>query len=198
MRHAYAQAQESLLLAKEVNAEDVLNEIHEFLADAYADLGKHEAALHHFKLYKDLREALLYDESQERIEELKVHYELAEKNREIASLELDTLKSDARLRQQAGTKNFAIAASLVLLLFVVCVALGYRAQRRARISLQQAHSELKVLRGLLPICAACKRIRNAKGQWSALEAYISDHSEARFTHGMCEECTREWYPELTS
>jgi len=52
--------------------------------------------------------------------------------------------------------------------------------------------EDKVLRGLLPICAACKQIRDGAGIWHPLESYITAHSEAEFTHGLCPECVREF------
>jgi K+-sensing histidine kinase KdpD len=57
--------------------------------------------------------------------------------------------------------------------------------------LHASRRKLRVLSGLLPICAWCKRVRDEKGQWQQLEAYIHDHSEADFTHGMCPECARE-------
>jgi ligand-binding sensor domain-containing protein len=53
---------------------------------------------------------------------------------------------------------------------------------------QQALAEIKTLSGLLPICAWCKRIRADDGRWSQLEAYVRDHSEADFTHGVCPDC----------
>ena len=59
----------------------------------------------------------------------------------------------------------------------------------------QAH-EVKVLRGLLPICSFCKSIRNKKGDWSRLEEYIDRNSEAEFTHGVCPDCLRDQYPEV--
>lgn len=62
--------------------------------------------------------------------------------------------------------------------------------RRAR------ESELYQLRGLLPICAKCKRIRKDDGYWEQLEIYISQHSRADFSHGLCPECALELYPEL--
>ncbi len=55
--------------------------------------------------------------------------------------------------------------------------------------------EVRVLRGLLPICSHCKRIRN-EDRWEQLEAYISEHSEARFSHGLCPDCVRIHYPGL--
>jgi len=59
--------------------------------------------------------------------------------------------------------------------------------------LQKALKEVKTLSGLLPICAHCKKIRDDKGYWNTLEAYIEQHSDASFTHGMCSECSDEFY-----
>ncbi|MFH1060122.1 MAG: PAS domain S-box protein [Pseudomonadota bacterium] len=71
-----------------------------------------------------------------------------------------------------------------------------------RIEAQEAlkkarESELYQLRGLLPICASCKRIRKDDGYWEQLETYISTHSRADFSHGLCPDCVRELYPELS-
>lgn len=62
--------------------------------------------------------------------------------------------------------------------------------------LQQALAEVKKLSGLLPICASCKRIRDDQGYWQQIEGYISEHSEADFSHGICPKCAKELYPEL--
>jgi hypothetical protein len=64
-------------------------------------------------------------------------------------------------------------------------------RERMVIELQQALAQVRTLRGLIPICAWCKRIRDDQGYWQQLEAYIRDHSEADFTHGMCPDCARE-------
>ncbi len=56
--------------------------------------------------------------------------------------------------------------------------------------------ELQELRGLLSICSHCKRIRNDQGEWEQLESYISHHSRADFSHGLCPECLREHYPDF--
>lgn len=61
--------------------------------------------------------------------------------------------------------------------------------------LQAAMAEIKVLDGLLPICATCKKIRDDKGYWKQLEDYISDHSGATFTHGICADCARKIHPD---
>ncbi|MCI0623597.1 MAG: response regulator [Acidobacteria bacterium] len=60
--------------------------------------------------------------------------------------------------------------------------------------LQEALARVKLLSGLLPICASCKNIRDEQGYWHRVEAYIRDHSEADFSHGFCPQCARKWYP----
>lgn len=63
--------------------------------------------------------------------------------------------------------------------------------------LQTSFDTVKVLKGLIPICAACKQIRDDKGYWSQVEAYISRHSEAKFSHGICPDCVRKLYPAFS-
>jgi len=62
--------------------------------------------------------------------------------------------------------------------------------------LRRKETEVKTLRGLLPICASCKQIRDDKGYWHKIEAYIRDHSEAEFSHGICPKCAEKLYPEF--
>jgi PAS domain S-box-containing protein len=64
------------------------------------------------------------------------------------------------------------------------------------LDLQQALSEVKKLSGLLPICSYCKKIRDDKGYWNQIESYIHKHSEAQFSHGICQECAKKHYPDL--
>lgn len=64
--------------------------------------------------------------------------------------------------------------------------------------LQQALARVKSLSGLLPICAACKKIRDQQGAWHHLETYIRNHTEADFTHGICPDCRRKLYPETVA
>ena len=58
-------------------------------------------------------------------------------------------------------------------------------------ALKAARKEIRVLNGLLPICASCKKIRDGKGYWEQLEVYIRGHTDADFTHGYCPECAEE-------
>lgn len=62
--------------------------------------------------------------------------------------------------------------------------------------LQKALAEVRVLSGMLPICSFCKKIRDDEGYWQAIETYIRDHSSAEFSHGICNDCMKEHYPDI--
>lgn len=59
--------------------------------------------------------------------------------------------------------------------------------------LQHQLAEIKTLKGLLPICAVCHKIRDDEGYWNRLEGYIQEHTDARFSHGLCPQCLQEQY-----
>ena len=63
--------------------------------------------------------------------------------------------------------------------------------------LRQALEHIKTLHGILPICMHCKKIRNDQGYWNQVEAYISRHSDVTFSHGICPDCLRRVYPEVS-
>jgi len=62
--------------------------------------------------------------------------------------------------------------------------------------LQQALSEIKTLSGIIPICSGCKKIRDDSGYWHGVEAYVAEHTDADFSHGICPECVARLYPDL--
>jgi len=70
------------------------------------------------------------------------------------------------------------------------------ALQQERDNLQKTLSEVKTLRGFLPICAHCKKIRDDKGYWNQIESYIRDRSDAEFSHGICPECAKKLYPDM--
>jgi hypothetical protein len=69
------------------------------------------------------------------------------------------------------------------------------AEERERMidELKEALANVKTLRGLIPICASCKKIRDDKGYWSQVEVYVRDRSEAEFSHGICPDCAKKLY-----
>ena len=94
-----------------------------------------------------------------------------------------------------------VAAVVLYLLFVQQREMANRKraeeEREKVISdLRVALSEVKQLSGLLPICSHCKKVRDSEGYWNQIEAYISQHSDAEFSHSICEDCAKELYPNL--
>lgn len=63
-------------------------------------------------------------------------------------------------------------------------------------SLLKALRDVKTLSGLLPICMHCKKIRDDKGYWNKIENFIHEHSEVEFSHGICQECAKKYYPDM--
>ena len=75
-------------------------------------------------------------------------------------------------------------------------AIRYAIERKKLlVQLEQSTSEIKKLRGILPICANCKKIRDDKGYWTQVEIYIGDHAGTEFSHGICPECAEKLYPK---
>ncbi|MFZ4439301.1 MAG: response regulator transcription factor [Syntrophales bacterium] len=63
--------------------------------------------------------------------------------------------------------------------------------------LREALDQIKTLRGIIPICASCKKIRDDQGYWNQVEVYVREHTEAKFSHGICPDCMTKLYPEYT-
>ena len=71
-------------------------------------------------------------------------------------------------------------------------------KQKVIVDLQQALSEIKTLRGIIPICASCKKIRDDKGLWNQVEQYIKEHTDSEFSHSICPECAAKIYPKRQS
>lgn len=69
-------------------------------------------------------------------------------------------------------------------------------RQRLMTELKSALEHVKLLQGLLPICAACKKIRDDKGYWNNIESYLSKHLETTFSHTICDDCMKKLYPEF--
>ena len=92
-----------------------------------------------------------------------------------------------------------IHASKLILLAIEDVTDRIEAERQKEElidDLRKAFDEIKTLRGIIPICASCKKIRDDKGYWNQVEVYVRDHTEAEFSHGFCPACAKKLYPDL--
>ncbi|MDQ3002027.1 MAG: hypothetical protein M3Y08_12305 [Fibrobacterota bacterium] len=88
-----------------------------------------------------------------------------------------------------------LVADLLMVYLVSKIKDLYEIQEKTLSELVEANRKVKVLSGVLPICASCKNIRNDKGYWEQMEVYISKFSHAEFSHGICGECIAKLYPE---
>jgi len=84
---------------------------------------------------------------------------------------------------------------ITIALFLICM-LGIAGLVICFKVLENKIEEIRILRGLIPICASCKKIRTDKGYWQQLEEYFSTHSDISFSHGLCPDCIKKLYPEV--
>lgn len=98
-------------------------------------------------------------------------------------------------------ERYEIDELLLVALFLIPVSMIYFFRRwleirQANQRLGAAQSEIEHLRGIIPICCSCKKIRDDEGYWHEVETYFKDHLDTSFTHGICDDCTRKLYPDL--
>jgi len=120
-------------------------------------------------------------------------------------LDGEWIKTELRHRRKDGTE-FPVEMSAGLLelggqKFILAVDRDITARRQVETArenliqdLKDSFEKIKTLKGLLPICASCKKIRDDKGYWNQIETYIATHSEAEFSHGLCPVCAKKLYP----
>ncbi len=99
-------------------------------------------------------------------------------------------------------RSYIIFSLVICIFLILIVVFSFRMDKAAKereniiLELQDALAEVITLRGIIPICSSCKKVRDDKGYWNQIESYIRDHSEADFSHSICPECAKELYPDL--
>ena len=107
---------------------------------------------------------------------------------------------------QSGLERIITILTLVgvFLSGIIAFTASYRVLKAEKIllnekdKLQKALDEIKTLRGIIPICSHCKQLRDDEGIWKRIEEYMYEHSEASFSHGICPDCMRKYYPEVSA
>ena len=90
-------------------------------------------------------------------------------------------------------ENYELDELIPVFIFLL-IAFIYLFIKRSQ-KLIRANREIKHLQGIIPICSVCKKIRDEEGFWQQIESYISSHSDADFSHGICNDCARKMYGE---
>jgi hypothetical protein len=99
-------------------------------------------------------------------------------------------------------RSYIIFSIVICILLILIVVFSFRMDKAAKereniiLELQDALAEVITLRGIIPICSSCKKVRDDKGYWNQIESYIRDHSKADFSHSICPECAKKLYPDL--
>lgn len=147
------------------------------LSEIDALRGDHAAAYRHLLEYQSARDAIFNQQTTERFHHLETAQEAERQQQQIQLLERENALRESELR---GVRTSQMMLAVIAGLVIVSLVLLFARHRLKHESL--------VLRGLLPICAWCKKIRDDKGYWTQVESYITSHSSAEFTHCICPSC----------
>jgi tetratricopeptide (TPR) repeat protein len=152
------------------------------LGEVEATQGNFAAAYRHQLAYQQAHDAIFSQETAERFHHLETAQEAERRQGQIRLLERENALRDAELR---SVRNSRMALGIIAGLVITSISLLY-----ARHRLKHEH---EVLKGLLPICAWCKKIKDDDGTWRQLESFIRSRSGADFTHCICPSC----YPSVS-
>lgn len=186
-----------------VEPHDFKNEIRDFYriqAEYFELVGKPEEALTSYKNFIRVKELLRDDDISRMTADFQNSLDTELKRREI-----EFLKTDIRIQNQ--TRIFLIVTVGSLLLFSIGLGVflflyrkkskelkeSHDALKVINLDLQDALENVKVLKGFIPICANCKKVRDDSGFWSQIESYIMENSEAQISHGICPDCMGSLY-----
>jgi hypothetical protein len=165
------------------------------LADLEAARGDHAGAYRHQLEYQKKYDAIFSQQTAERFHHLEAAQEAERSQQQLKLLERENA---LRAVEIASVRNSRMAFAVITGLVIVSLALLYaryrlkqQSESRFRVqaeTLTLALERVQTLKGMLPICAWCKKIRDDKGYWTQVEAYIASHSTAEFTHCICPSC----------
>ncbi|MFH1157207.1 MAG: PAS domain S-box protein [Pseudomonadota bacterium] len=132
----------------------------------------------------------------------------ADRTAVVAELSRDkrVRETEYRFRKKTGEIIIGLFSAEIIMInnspWVLSVIIDITDRKRAEAEREkllaereQALSQIKTLSGLLPICAHCKKVRDDTGYWNQIEAYIEEHSDAEFSHSICRECAKKYYPD---
>ncbi len=202
--------EEALAISREIGQRRLSQEILGYLAAAREARGDYRSALRYQQAHMTLKDSLFNEASGRRIAAMQAAHHAEAREQENALLRSAREAQEAVIARQRAffglwTVLLVMAGTLAAVLFR-----AHRSGQRVNLLLSQSNAALqdknealkealenvRTLKGLIPICAGCKKIRDDAGFWNEVESYVARHSEASFSHGLCPDCIAELYPEL--
>ncbi len=173
-----------LAAARELSDRDTESEILEMTADLYARQGRYKEAWNSFQEHRTAQDQVLNAKISKSVASLQLQHEI-----EIQTTENERLQGENRIKDlQLGRSRTQSILLIVIILFTVSGALFLFYLHRKQL-------QIKTLQGLIPICSHCKSVRTDSGFYEQLETYISAHTDAQFSHGICPDCYQKYYSE---
>ena len=199
-RAAIAAAEHSLELSYRITQRVLALDALAQLAELEREAGNAPRALAHLRAHNALRDTIFSQSTSQRIASLQARAETerlhAERRRQEGTI------ARQRIVVALSTAVLLLAGAMLLMLFRFNLRLRERRRELAAANttleatnaeLRTAISEVRTLKGLIPICANCKRIRDDEGFWEAVETYVGERSHAMFSHSICTSCGPELY-----
>ncbi|GAB1343666.1 hypothetical protein MASR1M101_27930 [Gemmatimonas sp.] len=193
----------SVELSKSVEQRVFTLQALERLSEVEEQAGDARASLRALRVATALRDTIFNRSTAERLAAEESREERERQQYENASLrEAQQVQAAVIARQRLVVLLILLVLGLGSLLIVQLVRFNRLGRAREDAlakkneELSQALNDVRTLSGLIPICASCKRVRDDRGYWQAVESYISSHSDATFSHAICQSCGPELYGEL--
>lgn len=174
----------ALKVARELNERGSVSEILQEMAAISAEEEDYERAWNLFQSHRIVQDSLLNAQISKRLTSIQLQRKIDMQNAENERLQRENQIKDLQLERARIHRTL-----LIVLILLVVAGIGIA------VYIYRKKLQIKTLRGLIPICSHCKKIRNDQGYYEQLEEYISTHSDAQFSHGICNECLEEHYPE---
>jgi tetratricopeptide (TPR) repeat protein len=190
----------ALTLGAQIDAPLLRSNALKALAEVEAARGDFRAAFEHQQQFQQARDEMFNQENAARLQRLQAAHDADRQQRQIAALEQEALLREARTDaiRTALVIIVALGAATLVLLWTR-FRLKHQSEARFRAQateLRAALDRVQTLKGLLPICSSCKKIRDDNGYWTQVESYVAAHSAAEFTHSICPHCIETLYPEM--
>lgn len=158
----------------------------EQMSHIYASEGNYKAAWKLFLEHRAVQDSLMNAQISKRVASIQLQNQIEQQAVENERLQRENKIKDLQLERSRSRMFLMLVIMLFIIGVIIVIVYVYRKKM-----------QIKTLRGLIPICSHCKKIRNDQGYYEQLEQYISTHSDAQFSHGICNDCLKEHYPEYT-